>query len=284
MSDDETSTGAAAAALSPASSQATMSRPPLPQVKPPPPLNLADCSAKKWKLWKQTWVNFAIVSKIASQDAQYQKALFLCTIGQGALEIFNAFQYSEGEDPNKVDTIISKFEEYFTGEINETYERFKFNQRNQEVGEAFDAYLTALRNLAETCNFCTCPAMGDSLLRDRIVLGIKNEEARKRLLQERKLNLKKCIDICRTSESATAHLQAIGGKHEEVHQVKLKDSHKKSDKRRESTGSTSERKNIQPRKLKCKFCSQSHVLKKELCPAWGKRCNMCGKMNPSQDC
>ena len=33
------------------------------------------------------------------------------------------------------------------------------------------------------------------------------------------------------------------------------------------------------RKLKCKFCCKSHVLKKELCPAWGKRCNLCGKMN-----
>ena len=280
MSDDETTTGAAAAASSspstPASSQATVSRPPLPQVKPPPPLNLADCSAKTWKLWKQNWLNFAIVSKISSQHAQYQKALFLCTIGQSALKIFNAFQYSEGEDPNNVETIISKFEEYFTGEINETYERFKFNQRNQEDGEAFDAYLTALRNLAETCNFCTCPAMGDSLLRDRIVLGIKNEEARKRLLQQRKLDLKKCIDICRTSESATAHLQAIGGKHNEVHQVNpgTNDSRETGD-----TGSSSERKNIQPRKLKCKFCLQSHVLKKELCPAWGKRCNVCRKMN-----
>ena len=173
MSDDEATTGAAAAASSspstPASSQATVSRPPLPQVKPPPPLNLADCSAKRWKLRKQNWLNFAIVSKISSQDAQYQKALFLCTIGQSALEIFNAFQYSVGEDPNlNVETIISKFEEYFTGEINETYERFKFNQRNQEDGEAFDAYLTALRNLAETCNCCTCPAICDSLLRDRI--------------------------------------------------------------------------------------------------------------------
>ena len=47
--------------------------------------------------------------------------------------------------------------------------------------------------------------------------------------------LRKHIDICQTVESATAHLQAIGGKHEEVHQVKLKDSHKKSDKQREST-------------------------------------------------
>jgi len=283
MSDEETSSSApsSSAPATPASNQASMSRPPLPQVKPPPPLNLADCSAKKWKLWKQTWLNFAIVSKISSQDAEYQKALFLCTVGQGALEIFNAFQFSEGEDPDNVSTIISKFEEYFTGEINETYERFKFNQRNQEVGENFDAYLTALRNLAETCNFCTCPTMGDSLIRDRIVLGIKNEEARKRLLQERKLNLKKCIDICRTSESATAHMQAIGGKHEEVHQINPRSngSYKKSDKWREPAGSPSARKNTQPRKLKCKFCSQSHVLKKELCPAWGKRCNACGKMN-----
>ena len=63
--------------------------------------------------------------------------------------------------------------------------------------------------------------MTDSLLRDRIVLGIKNGDARKRLLQERKLDLTKCIDICRISESATTQLQAIGAseKVEEVHWV-----------------------------------------------------------------
>ena len=170
-------------------SAAQMNQSPLPHVKPPAPLNRADCSPKKWKLWKQTWINYAVVAKITSQDAQYQKALFLCTIGQGALEIFNTFRYNTGEDPEKVDTIIAKFDEYFTGEVNETYERFKFNQRNQ-VGESFDAYLIALRNMAETCNFCTCPRMTDSRLRDRIVLGIKNGNARKWLLRERKLDLK----------------------------------------------------------------------------------------------
>lgn len=107
-----------------------MNRLPLPQVKPPPPLNLADSLAKKWKLWKQTWLNHPVDLKIASQDAQYQKALFLCTIGQGALEIYSAFQYTTSEDPDKVDTIISKFKEYFTVDVNKTYERFKFNQRN----------------------------------------------------------------------------------------------------------------------------------------------------------
>ena len=66
--------------------------------------------------------------------------------------------------------------------------------------------------------------MSDSLLHDRIVLGIRNEDARKRLLQEHKLDLKKCIDICCTSERATTQLQAIGGKLEVVHTVKNKDN------------------------------------------------------------
>ena len=29
----------------------------------------------------------------------------------------------------------------------------------------------------------------------------------------------------------------------------------------------------------CKFCSFNHPMKKEKCPAWGKVCNKCGKMN-----
>ena len=57
--------------------------------------------------------------------------------------------------------------------------------------------------------------MSDSLLRDRIALGIQNEDARERLFQERKPDLKRGTDICRASESATTHLQVFGGKHEE---------------------------------------------------------------------
>ena len=160
-----------------------------------------------------------------------------------------------------MDTIIAKFDENFLGEVNETYERFKFNQRNQEAGESFDAYLTALRNLAESCNFCTFPNMSDSLLRDRIVLGIRNEDARKRLLQERKLDLKKCIDICRTSESATTQLRAIGGKLEEVHTVRNEDNSLKTKGKR--GGRADDLNNQTSRKLKCKFCCKFHVLKKE---------------------
>ena len=49
--------------------------------------------------------------------------------------------------------MIEKFEEYMLGQINETFERYRFNSRNQEPSEGIDAYVSALRNLAKICNF-----------------------------------------------------------------------------------------------------------------------------------
>lgn len=65
--------------------------------------------------------------------------------------------------------------------------------------------VTALRTLAKTCNFCDC--MHDSIIRDRIVLGIKDKHTRKRLLQERKLTLKTCIDLCKSNEATNVQLK-----------------------------------------------------------------------------
>ena len=124
-------------------------------------------------------------------------------------------------------------------------------------------------------------AMSESLLGDRIVLEIQNRDARKRLLQDRKLDLKRCIDICWTSERATTHPQALVGKHEVVNRVdrRANDLSKKIRKRGDRTKPSFEEENTEPRKLKWKFCPQSHVLKKELCLAWGERYNVCRKMN-----
>ena len=104
---------------------------------------------------------------------------------------------------------------------------------------------------------------------------------RKRLLQDRKLDLKRCIDICWTSERATTHPQALVGKHEVVNRVdrRANDLSKKIRKRGDRTQPSFEEKNTEPRKLKWKFCPQSHALKKELCLAWGERYNVCRKMN-----
>ncbi|KAL8571940.1 hypothetical protein ACOMHN_026152 [Nucella lapillus] len=105
----------------------------------------------------------------------------------------------------------------------------------------------------KTCNFCD--HIKDSLLRDRIVIGIRNQTTRERLLQEADLTLQSCIDKCRAAETTSQQVRAMSENelYAEAHAI------------------SSKSKRRQPLKeVSCKFCGQTHVLKKEECPAWEK--------------
>ena len=97
-------------------------------------------------------------------------------------------------------------DERIIGECNETYERYVFNHQDQESNESIDAYVTALRKLVKTCNY---GSLTDSLIRDRMVVGINDNSACKKLLQTSKLTLGQCIDICRSSQTSARQLKQM---------------------------------------------------------------------------
>lgn len=246
-------------------------------IMPPGRLDTTANIADNWKVWKQMWSNYMVIAKLDSQPPEYKVALFLHCIGVEALKIFNGFQFDSPEDRNDMAKIIEKFDQFTIGELNETFERYTFNSRNQQENESIDVYVTALRTLAKTCNFCDC--MHDSIIRDRIVLGIQDKQTRKRLLQERKLTLKSCIDLCKSSEATNAQLKTISGaQNAELHSVK--DKHQQS-RRRESDRSKKSREREPETKSRktCKFCGGAHRFEKGKCPAWGAKCTKCGGRN-----
>ena len=51
--------------------------------------------------------------------------------------------------------------------------------------------------------------MNDTLIRDRIILGINAQNTRKKLLQVRKLTLNQCIDVCQSAEATALHMKAF---------------------------------------------------------------------------
>ena len=159
--------------------------------------------------------------------------------------------------------IIEALENHFIGKTNETYEHFVFNKRDQKSNEPFEDYVATLRTLMKTCNFSD--DMKDSLLRDRIVLGTRNQSTRERLLQEAELTLQACTDKCRAAEMPTQQLRAMSENDlsAEAHAISA----------RPRKGSSS------VKKASCKFCGQTHILEKEECPAWGKTCQNCKKKN-----
>ena len=128
--------------------------------------------ATNWKKFKHAWDNYVIVARINQFEEEFQTAVFLSTIGEDGLELFEGMNFDPEDDWKKLNTIMTKFEDLCIGETNETYERYIFNSRNKEGGESIDKYVNALHTLAQLCKFCTC--LHDSLVRDRLVLGIRN--------------------------------------------------------------------------------------------------------------
>ena len=86
--------------------------------------------------------------------------------------MFTVRSFDWGSEAEKLDIsqVKEKFARYFTPQTNVTYERYKFLQRDQELGETFDAFLMDLKNLISSCKYQTDER--DNLLRDQILMNI----------------------------------------------------------------------------------------------------------------
>ena len=87
-----------------------------------------------------------------------------------------------------------------------TWERDVFNTRSQSASETIEEYVTALKLLSKTCEFGD---LADSLVKDRLVCGIRDDQIRARLLREPALTLQKAVDIGRASEASTSQIKQL---------------------------------------------------------------------------
>ena len=152
--------------------------------------------------FSNSWKNYETAARLKDPrnptiNKKLRTATLLNCIGSDALDVYDAFVFETQEQGKDIDVILQKFEQYCIGETNETYERYRFNKRDQNEHETIDAYVTSLRTLAKTCNF---GQLENDLIRDRVVMGIRDNTTRKKLLQVAKLGLSQCIDLCRSYE------------------------------------------------------------------------------------
>ena len=184
------------------------------------------------------------------------------------------------ETGKKLDPIIAAFEKFCVGAVNVTYERYVFNKRMQDSGERFDAFLGDVRRLARSCQF---EGVKESMIRDRIVVGIRNENTRHKLLQIRDLTLAKAIDVCKASEAAGKQLKVMTNA-DEVQSLRSTSTSNYQRRNRGKSRGREPRHDLKQRRDKsatrpCKYCDRKHEPRKEACPAYGKTCRRCGRQN-----
>ena len=91
---------------------------------------------------------------------------------------------------------------------NVIHERFLFNTRAKKEDESISEYVTLLRKMSEHCNF---EEKVNEHIRDRLVVGVKDEKIQERLLGERTLTLEKAIEIAVSMESARKYSRLMPG-------------------------------------------------------------------------
>ncbi len=172
-------------------------------------------SSRKLEKMETTLEFIRKASGAEEKDEATQCAIFLHTIGEEALEVYDTFTFTETEQ-DKIEPLIQKFEGYCTPRKNTTYERYVFNTCIQN-GRTLDAFLLDLRSKAKTCEFGT---LQDSLIKDRIVCEIDDKSIRERLLRDSDLTLEKAIDIVRAAETSKNKVQKLNNSSLEVESIK----------------------------------------------------------------
>ncbi|KAF2896235.1 hypothetical protein ILUMI_09941 [Ignelater luminosus] len=192
------------------------------------------------------------MNKWSIEEMKRQMIMFLTAIGSKPLIKFNRFQLTD-KNQTDVNTAIEVIRKRLGSQKNVIYDRAMFNSCNQVVDETFDEYFLKLQKPEVKCEF---ENFENDLLRDRVILGIKNKDLTKRMMSKTDLTLENAIDICKVKKLTTKRLEDI----KEDNTVNKIQTDKK-----------------QPRK--CFFCGKQHEFKKRIWPAWGGKCSFCSGYN-----
>ncbi|OXA53834.1 Transposon Tf2-6 polyprotein [Folsomia candida] len=195
-------------------------------------------------------------------------------MGDQADDILLSFGLSS-DDQKKFDTVLAKFEAHFIVKRNTIYERSRFNSRVQENGESVDEFITSLYSLSEYCEY---GQLKDELIRDRIVVGVRDRHLAEKMQLDESLTLEKAVKMSRQHETVKRQQRDLRG--ETTTTTNLARVGAKPEKQKKPNSKTKSVKSSPSDSSKnCKFCGRTHEMKKEVCPAWGKDCKTCGKKN-----
>ena len=218
--------------------------------------------AENWRRFKQRYSIFIVASGYERKSKKEKTCMLLNLAGEQAIEVFNTFTFGDDEEADDPEQVIRKFEEYCIPKRNITYERHVFNTRMQATGETIDNYVTELKLQAKHCEF---GSLTNELIRDRIVVGVKEDTVRSRLLRESALTLQKTVDICRAAEVSSSQISALKSSKTSIHGLEKRKGGKSQEYRDEN------------QQALCKYCGLQHMRGK--CPAFGKVCSACKKRN-----
>ncbi|KAJ8968580.1 hypothetical protein NQ314_002246 [Rhamnusium bicolor] len=231
------------------------------KVTPPDKFNFTNPAT--WPQWIKRFNRYMSVSGMSSKTDKEKIDILLYVMGEESEDVLIQFPTVS----NKYHELVKAFEDYFIPRRNVIFERFQFNSRVQRPGENMDSFITTLHNLAEYCEY---GALKDSLIRDRIVVGMSDKKTSEKLQLQHSLTLPEAILAAKQAE-IQAHQNNILQQESQVSSI----SQKKSVYSKHSVKTKNNPKNLSFGES-CQFCGlEPH--EREVCPARASKCRNCSR-------
>ena len=225
----------------------------------------------EWPHWIRRFERFRNASGIAEKSEESQIDTLIYSMGDKADDILQSFNLSE-EASKSYKTVKERFDTHFVQKRNIIFERAKFNSRKQEPGESVDDFITDLHCLARYCNYGN---LHEEMIRDRIVVGIRDNKLSQKMQLEPELTLKKAIDLARQCESVKKQQPTVRG--QDTEQVAVAAIRKKYGRQQSKNPISPSTHPALNHIHSCTRCGQSPKHDKRNCPAKDSICHKCHK-------
>ena len=151
----------------------------------------------EWPKWKRRFEQFRSASGLSSEEQERQVSTLLYTMGEEADDILTSTNITQ-EHRKIYDRVVAKFDAFFQVRKNVIFERARFNRRSQNNDESVEQFITNLYQLAENCAY---GEMKEEMIRDRIVVGIRDTGLSQRLRLDATLTLETAKKMVRQREA-----------------------------------------------------------------------------------
>ena len=152
----------------------------------------------EWPRWKKRFQQFRSASTLDGEAEDRQVNTLLYCMGEEAENVLSSTGISD-EDRKKYDKVVEKFDLYFAVRRNVIFERARFNRRVQHEGELAETYISELYELIEFCDYGN---LKDEMLRDRLMVGIRDTSLSEKMQTDPALTLEKAKTMIYKTKSS----------------------------------------------------------------------------------
>ena len=163
-----------------------------------------DSSTEDWTSYTQRMNYYFVANDVA--DGAKKRSILLSACGATTYKIIRNLVEEDKLDTTSYDDIVKLVKAHFDPTPSAIMQRYKFNTRTREEGESVAAYVAALRDIAQHCEY---KENLQDMLRDRLVCGVRHKGITNRLLAEKKLDYDKALELAKAIESAETNTKQL---------------------------------------------------------------------------